>query len=104
MGFEDECFRETVDSMIDRALESPNPRLRGITRGRLEREHFIRLNFEGNEDSRRAALGGTDEGVRPHAVRDASTDPFLPFAQGNFPTPSGKAESPSQTLRRQALD
>jgi anaerobic selenocysteine-containing dehydrogenase len=25
MGFEDECFRETVDSMIDRALDSPNP-------------------------------------------------------------------------------
>src|SRR3984957_4619773 len=97
MGFEDECFRETVDSMIDRALESPNPRLRGITRGRLEREHFIRLNFEGNEDYRRAALGGTDEGVRPHLVRDASTDPFLPFAEGNFPTPSGKAEFYSET-------
>jgi len=104
MGFEDECFRETVDSMIDRALESPNPRLQGITRGRLEREHFIRLNFEGNEDSRRAALGGTDECVRPHVVRDASTDPFLPFAQGNFPTPSGKAEFYSETLKRQGLD
>jgi molybdopterin guanine dinucleotide-containing S/N-oxide reductase-like protein len=104
MGFEDECFRETVDSMIDRALESPNPRLQGITRDRLEREHFIRLNFEGNEDSRRAALGGTDEGVRPHVVRDASTDPFLPFAHGNFPTPSGKAEFYSETLKRQGLD
>ena len=104
MGFEDECFRETVDSMIDRALESPNPRLQGITRDRLEREHFIRLNFESNEDSRRSALGGTDEGVRPHAVRDAATDPFLPFAQGNFPTPSGKAEFYSETLKRQGLD
>src|ERR1700730_18139561 len=72
MGFDDECFRETVDSMIDRALKSPNPRLQGITRDRLEREHFIRLNFESNEDSRRAGLGGTDECVRPHVVRDAS--------------------------------
>ena len=36
MGFEDECFRETVDSMIDRALDSPNPWLKGITRDRLE--------------------------------------------------------------------
>jgi molybdopterin guanine dinucleotide-containing S/N-oxide reductase-like protein len=104
MGFEDECFRETVDSMIDRALESPNPRLQGITRERLEREHFIRLNFEGNGDSRRAMLSGMDEGVRPHTVRDAPTDPFLPFAQGNFPTPSGKAEFYSETLKRQGLD
>ena len=69
----------------------------------MEREHFIRLNFEGNEDYRRAALGGTDEGVRPHVVRDA-TDPFLPFAEGNFPTPSGKAEFYSETLKRQGLD
>ena len=46
MGFEDDCFRETVDSMIDRALESPNPWLKGITRERLEQEHHIRLNFE----------------------------------------------------------
>src|SRR5271157_433240 len=46
MGFDDECFRETVDSMIDRALAAPNPRLTGITRERLEREHRIRLNFE----------------------------------------------------------
>ncbi len=104
MGFEDECFRETVDSMIDRALESPNPRLQGITRERLEHEHFIRLNFESNEDSRRSALGETDEGVRPHVVRDTATDPFLPFAQGNFPTPSGKAEFYSETLKRQGLD
>src|SRR5208337_110206 len=29
MGFDDECFRETVDSMIDRALAAPNPRLTG---------------------------------------------------------------------------
>src|SRR5215813_955285 len=28
MGFEEECFRESVDAMIDRALDSPNPRLR----------------------------------------------------------------------------
>ncbi len=28
MGFDDDCFRETVDSMIDRALDSPNPWLK----------------------------------------------------------------------------
>ena len=86
MGFEDDCFRETVDSMIDRALASPNPWLKGITRGRLEREHRIRLNFGKNGNS------------------TADTAPFLPFAQGNFPTPSGKAEFYSETLKRQGLD
>jgi molybdopterin guanine dinucleotide-containing S/N-oxide reductase-like protein len=100
MGFEDECFRETVDSMIDRALESPNPRLQGITRDRLEREHFIRLNFESSTNH-----VGTDAFVRPAEQSSAkNANPFLPFAEGNFPTPSGKAEFYSETLKRQGLD
>jgi len=84
MGFDDDCFRETVDSMIDRALDSPNPWLKGITRERLEREPHIRLNFSTNH-------GGADA-------------PFLPFAQGNFPTPSGKAEFYSESLKNRGLD
>ncbi|MGA2354879.1 MAG: molybdopterin-dependent oxidoreductase [Terriglobales bacterium] len=80
MGFEDECFRETVDGMIDRALDSGNPRLQGITRERLEDHHFVRLNL------------GTETGD------------FLPFAQGNFPTPSGKAEFYSEFLKSRGLD
>ncbi|HTR26159.1 MAG TPA: molybdopterin-dependent oxidoreductase [Terriglobales bacterium] len=96
MGFEDECFRETDDSMIDRALESPNPYLKGITRERLETEKHIRLNFDGNGqgcgDSAR-----TREGAR-------ASNPFLPFAHGNFPTPSGKAEFYSQALKQRGLD
>ncbi|MGD0790312.1 MAG: molybdopterin-dependent oxidoreductase [Terriglobales bacterium] len=97
MGFEDDCFRETVDSMIDRALAAPNPRLTGITRERLEREHRIRLNF--------AAPNGVGTGASPvHAERSSAATPFLPFAQGNFPTPSGKAEFYSETLKRQGLD
>ena len=92
MGFEDDCFRETVDSMIDRALESPNPWLKGITRDRLECEHRIRLNFEGAKNHVGTAAPGC-----PAA-------PFLPFAQGNFPTPSGKAEFYSEALKRQGLD
>ena len=99
MGFEDDCFRETVDSMIDRALESPNPRLQGITRDRLEREHRIRLNF--------AASDRVGMGVSPVQAERSSAPtaaPFLPFAQGNFPTPSGKAEFYSETLKSQGLD
>jgi molybdopterin guanine dinucleotide-containing S/N-oxide reductase-like protein len=91
MGFEDECFRESVDSMIDGALASPNPWLRGIIRDRLEREHQIRLNF--------SATGA----VSPDS-KQATAAPFLPFAEGNFRTPSGKAEFYSETLKQQGLD
>ena len=104
MGFEDDCFRETVDSMIDRALDSPNPWLKGITRDRLERERHIRLNFAGNEDAATNHVG-TDAFVRPaERSSEGTAAPFLPFAQGNFPTPSGKAEFYSETLKHQGLD
>ena len=83
MGFDDDCFRETVDSMIESALDSPNPFLKGITRERLENERQIRLNFGGDE---------------------AAETPFLPFAKGNFPTPSGKAEFYSEALKKLGLD
>ena len=96
MGFEDECFRETVDSMIDRALDAPNPWLRGITRERLEQEHRMRLNF--------AASNRVGTGVSPVQAEHGSAAPFLPFAEGNFPTPSGKAEFYSEALKAQGLD
>jgi molybdopterin guanine dinucleotide-containing S/N-oxide reductase-like protein len=114
MGFEDECFRETVDSMIDRALESANPWLQGITRDRLEREHRVRLNFE-NENSSRAPQSpsaakavaenkSTIVAVNRCATQKQGQAPFLPFADGNFPTPSGKAEFYSETLKGRGLD
>ncbi len=84
MGFEDECFRESVDHMIDAALDSKNPWLKGIDRERLEREGHVRLNFAGNGS-------------------DAAQSPFLPFAEGNFATPSGKAELYSESLRALGL-
>lgn len=84
MGFTDECFSESADQMIDRALSArngsidPDGWLAGINRERLEREGHARLNF--------------GEG------------PFLPFAKGGFTTPSGKAELYSETLATQGLD
>jgi molybdopterin guanine dinucleotide-containing S/N-oxide reductase-like protein len=99
MGFEDDCFRETVDSMIDRSLDSPNPWLKGITRNRLERDHSSRLNF--------AAPNRVGTSVSPVQAEHSSAEnaaSFLPFAEGNFPTPSGKAEFYSETLKRQGLD
>ena len=104
MGFEDECFRETVDSMIDRALDSPNPWLQGITRDRLERVHHVRLNF-GTEHVGTAAPGRPADQSSAQVLDSSEIAmPFLPFAHGNFPTASGKAEFYNQALERQGLD
>ncbi len=65
MGFEDACFHDSEDDMIRALLDSGHPFLKGITLERLEREHSVRLNIP---------------------------NPFRPFAEGNFGTPSGKCE------------
>lgn len=74
MGFDDPCFRDSDDDMIRTLLASTHPFVRGITLEDLEREHFVRL---------RVAPDG---------------DPFLPFAQGGFGTPSGKCEFRAESL------
>jgi anaerobic selenocysteine-containing dehydrogenase len=91
MRFADECFSQTVDEMIDGALASKNSWLEGITRQRLEREGQVRLNF--------AASAGPSK-TQP----DSPSAPFLPFAQGNFRTPSGKAELYSEAIKVLGLD
>jgi anaerobic selenocysteine-containing dehydrogenase len=83
MEFHDDCFNETDDEMIDGALDSTSPWLQGITRERLQREGQVRLNFSG---------------------QSKTTAPFLPFANGNFRTPSGKAELYSEAIKSQGLD
>ena len=88
MGFTEECFCDSVDQIIDTALVSGNPWLAGIDRPRLEAEGHIRLNLEGQFPG----------------VGSANTRPFLPFAKGNFGTPSGKAELYSASLAAQGLD
>ncbi len=87
MGFDEECFRDSVDQMVDAALQSKNPRLRGIDRERLQREGHVRLNFE-------------------EQLSDSSSQfsEFLPFATGKFGTTSGKAELYSEDLKAQGLD
>lgn len=74
----DACFNETEDQMIDSALQTENQWLEGIDRAALERKGHIRLNL--------------------------GDGPFLPFAQGNFPTASGKAELYSEALAQAGLD
>lgn len=80
MGFSEACFRETPEEMIDTALETDHPWMKGITREQLDREKHVRLRF-GDEDK-----------------------PFLPFAEGKFPTASGKAEFYSEALKAQGVD
>ena len=81
MGFDEPCFRETVDEMIDGALTSGAPQLKGITRERLEQESQVRLNVHGDE----------------------SEQPWLPFAHG-FATPNGKARIYDASLIAQGME
>jgi anaerobic selenocysteine-containing dehydrogenase len=87
MGFSEECFKDSVDQMIDATLDSRNPRLQGIDRERLQRDGHVRLNFNPQTPA-----------------SDAQVSHFLPFAEGNFATPSGKAELYSEELQGQGLD
>jgi len=80
MGFSEDCFHQTVDEMIEEALAKPHPRCwrTGITRELLEEQGHIRLSV--------------------------GSSPFLPFAEGGFFTPSGKAELYSAALAAARLD
>ena len=75
MGFTEPCFRDSVDDLIEQALDAPATQ--GITRQDLEAKRSIRLR------------GGN--GVS------------LPFADG-FATPSGKAEFYSVALAAAGVD
>ena len=74
MGFDDACFRDSDDDMLRTLLATDHPFLQGITLEDLDRDHSIRLKI--------APAG----------------QPFQPFAQGGFGTPSGKCEFHAETL------
>ena len=109
MGLDDECFRDSVDDMIEQALDSPNPWLKGLTRERLEEEGHVRLNFGARSAPPRGGpggppphhFGGSGDSL-PHG--SGNDQPFLPFANGGFRTPSGKALLYSESLKEQGLD
>ena len=98
MEFDDPCFRDSVEEMMDQALDSPNPWLKGLTRARLEELGHMRLNFR----ERDAAPQNGGAGPAPHSPN--LPEPFLPFANGNFRTPSGKALLSNEALRASGLD
>jgi anaerobic selenocysteine-containing dehydrogenase len=105
MGFGEECFRETVDEMIDSALDSKDPWMEGISRERLERGQ-VRLNFTAGEAAERSSAGQPLRLRSGQALTAVPTQaiPFLPFAHGEFRTPSGKAELYSETVKALGLD
>ncbi len=77
MGFDEPCFAESDESMAANAFVAGHPRMAGIDWETLKTQGWQRLNVPAT---------------------------YAPFAQGNFPTPSGKCEFYSESLRRQGLD
>ncbi len=79
MGFKEQWFIQSADEVIAEVLAATavsNPALQGVTLERLKAEGNIRLHYE----------------------------PDVPFADGKFPTPSGKVELYSQVLTDQGMD
>jgi anaerobic selenocysteine-containing dehydrogenase len=114
MGFEETCFAETVDQMIDLALDVENPYLDGLSRERLE-QSAARLNFRDPGSEVRSSQAELRSAVPPTSRKigekrgipqpfQGQPVPFLPFAHGNFGTASGKAELYSEALKAQGLD
>ena len=65
MGFTDACFDDTDEDVCRQALKSDNPRMSGIEWDAVKEQGWQRL---------------------------AVPERFAPFAEGGFPTPSGKCE------------
>ena len=77
MGFTEACFGDSDEDICRQALESTNPRMAGIEWNALKEKGWQRLNLPAR---------------------------FAPFAEGNFPTPSGKCEFWSQTAIDMGMD
>jgi anaerobic selenocysteine-containing dehydrogenase len=77
MGFDEPCFRESDEEICRVALRSSSPRMKGIEWETVKRDGWRRLDVP---------------------------ERFAPFAQGGFPTPSGKCELFSRSLEEQGID
>ena len=75
MGFAADLFPD--DATLIRAVLDGGPNLRSITLERLQEQGSIRLDIP---------------------------ETFVPFAEGNFPTPSGKCELYSEAMARDGFD
>jgi anaerobic selenocysteine-containing dehydrogenase len=77
MGFEEDCFRQTDEEIAAAALRSGHPARAGIDWADLARAGWQRL---------------------------AVPQDYAPFANGGFPTPSGKCEFRSERLAELGFD
>ena len=77
MGFDDPCFKDSDEELGRQALSSKHARMQGIDFDELKKSGWQRLNVP---------------------------QKYAPFAEGNFPTPSGKCEFYSELMAKQGLD
>jgi anaerobic selenocysteine-containing dehydrogenase len=77
MGYTDACFDDTDEDVCRQALGSESPRMKGIGWDSLREKGWERLKVP---------------------------ERYAPFAEGGFPTPSGKCEFYSETAKQLGLD
>jgi anaerobic selenocysteine-containing dehydrogenase len=77
LGFEEQCFRDSDEEIARQALSTEHPAFKGITLEALRERGWLRLNL-------------------PQV--------FAPFAEGNFPTRSGKCELYSAGLEARGME
>ena len=77
MGLDDPCFRDSDEAMIRQALASGHAHMEGLTFEKLKEQGWMRLNLP---------------------------SPWAPYAEGDFPTASGKCELYSARLEKEGLD
>jgi anaerobic selenocysteine-containing dehydrogenase len=77
MGYADSCFDDSDEDVCRQALQSTNPRMAGIEWESLKQQGWQRLTVP---------------------------EQYAPFAEGGFPTPSGKCEFYSETAKSLGLD
>ncbi len=77
MGYDEPCFRDSDEQLCAQALRSASPRMQGVDWGALREGGWQRLHVP---------------------------ERFAPFAEGGFPTASGKCELYSDWLHAQGVD
>src|SRR3954464_186893 len=77
MGFDEACFRDSDEEICRTALRSTKPAMKSVEWDGLKAAGWQRLDVP---------------------------ERFAPFAQGGFPTPSGKCELYSEWLEKQGID
>jgi anaerobic selenocysteine-containing dehydrogenase len=77
LGFDEPCFRDSDEDICRTAVASVQPRMAGVTWDKVKAEGWQKL---------------------------AVPERFAPFAQGGFPTASGKCEFYSEWLKGQGID